>query len=205
MVDVYVDLAGDALEVDWGLTKKTLLDYFKDKCAKEWKANKRTFVVGERALKPKEAFPNDPEGYTKARFYEEQTKKLDNVTTRTWKGLTWMEIYEKEKTIPIKVKGKPLHIRGPEVKRISIARRRGRSAPLWGYGPADTELIMNGEANLASSSHWYKASYIRWIRTYLYCEAHDLDIYNMDDWARAADVMDTREGNLSIWDVLKET
>lgn len=175
------------LKYRWNLTKKNLFDTYKAEKEREWKKDKWLQEVY-----------STPIAYAEGAFFIRQNRTLSLVERKGY-----LNDFITQGFINYDVKGKTLYLRGRD--RMAVARRRGKTAPLWGYGPDDTEIIMRGGANLTSSTHWIKATYTRWIRTYLYCTQEGLDFRDMDDWAEASKSIDEQRGSLTLWDVLRDT
>jgi len=184
------------LDIDWNLNKSNLYQFYEASCQKEFERLRARRAAPVSTLKD----------FIRYKFNKHQTSVLNYITRKGW----LKDFLDSRGGVPpsMEVGGKPTYLAEPERGREGIARRRGSMAPLWGYGPHDTELIMDGGVNLNSSTHWKKAKYLRWMQVYRYCTqivGGRLDIYNMADWAEAAKTLDEDTGHTSIWDIVRDT
>jgi hypothetical protein len=186
------------LNVDWDLSKNNLYKYYRENCRREY----------DRLQKARKLPVRGFEAFVQYKFNKHQSSVLNYITRKGW--LKEFLDSRGQSAPNISTEGRPKYVASPESKglRMGTARKRGAMAPLWGYGPHDTELIMGGGANLNSTTHWKKAKYLRWMRVYRYCTVMvqgQLDIYNMADWAEASKTEDETSGHTSIWDVIQDT
>lgn len=165
---------------DFGLTKENLFDAFKERAKKEFK---------------KLPSRDRPAGVDTGREYASWVFGIHQSS---------MEQKWALRAPKFEVKGNIQFLKVTRGARDAVENRRLAFVPLYGYGPDDTNIILNAGVNLSSTKLWTKAAIVRWKRTYDYATAHDYDIYNMEEWAEAAERVDQRVGNITIWNILTD-